>query len=111
MGLGLLSVDGQSLLVACALISIAVNPLLFRAITPLEEWLRSKERIWRILSQRSNYEGVMLNKEEQLRLSEPGQKSEIKSRAVIVGYGPVGQTASRILKDFRILIFPWSSLI
>ncbi len=102
MGLGLLSVDGQSLLVACALISIAVNPLLFRAITPLEEWLRSKERIWRILSQRSNYEGVMLNKEEQLRLSEPGQKSEIKSRAVIVGYGPVGQTASRILKDFDI---------
>src|SRR4030043_199040 len=44
----------------------------------------------------------MLNKEEQLRLSEPGQKSEIKSRAVIVGYGPVGQTASRILKDFDI---------
>ena len=102
MGLGLLSADGQSLLVACALISIAANPLLFRAITPLEEWLRSKERIWRILSHRSNYEGVMLNKEEQLRLSEPGQKSEIKSRAVIVGYGPVGQTASRILKDFDI---------
>ncbi len=102
MGLGLLSADGQSLLVACALISIAANPLLFRTITPLEEWLRSKERIWRILSHRSNDEGVMLNKEEQLRLSEPGQKSGIKSRAVIVGYGPVGQTASRILKDFDI---------
>jgi CPA2 family monovalent cation:H+ antiporter-2 len=102
MGLGLLSADGQSLLVACALISIAANPLLFRAITPLEQWLRSKERIWRILSQRSSYEGVMLNKEEQLRLSERGQKSGIKTRAVIVGYGPVGQTASRILKDFNI---------
>ena len=44
----------------------------------------------------------MLNEEEQFRLSEPGQKSGIKSRAVIVGYGPVGQTASRILKDFDI---------
>jgi len=102
MGLGLLSADGQSLLVACALISIAANPLLFRAITPLEEWLRSKERIWRILSQRSNDEGVMLNKEERFRLSEPGQQSGVKTRAVIVGYGPVGQTASRILKDFDI---------
>jgi CPA2 family monovalent cation:H+ antiporter-2 len=102
MGLGLLSAEGQSLLVACALISIAANPFLFRAITPLEKWLRSKERIWRILSQRSSYEGVMLNKEEQLRLSESDQKSGIKSRAVIVGYGPVGQTASRILKDFDI---------
>jgi len=102
MGLGLLSADGQSLLVACALISIAANPLLFRAITPLEEWLRSKERIWRILSQRSNDEGVMLNKEERFRLSEPSQQSGVKTRAVIVGYGPVGQTASRILKDFDI---------
>jgi monovalent cation:H+ antiporter-2, CPA2 family len=102
MGLALLSADGQSLLVACAVISIAANPLLFHAITPLEQWLRSKERIWRILSQRSNYEGVMLNKEEQLRLSELRQKSGIKTRAVIVGYGPVGQTASRILKDFDI---------
>ena len=102
MGLGLLSADGQSLLVACALISIAANPLLFRTITPLEQWLRSKERIWRILSQRSNYEGVMLNKEEQLRLSERGQELGIKTRAVIVGYGPVGQTAFRILKDFDI---------
>jgi len=102
MGLGLLSADGQSLLVACALISIAVNPLLFRAITPLEQWLRSKEQIWHILSQRSNYEWVMLNKEQQFRLSESGQKSGIKSRAVIVGYGPVGQTASRILRDFDI---------
>ena len=102
MRLGLLSADGQSLLVACALISIAANPILFRAITPFEQWLRSKERIWRILSQRSNYEGVMLNKEEQLRLSKRRQKSGIKTRAVIVGYGPVGQTASRILKDFDI---------
>jgi CPA2 family monovalent cation:H+ antiporter-2 len=102
MGLGLLSAEGQSLLVACALISIAANPLLFRAITPLERWLRSKERIWSILSQRSNYEGAMLNKEEQFRLSERGQPSGIRTRAVIVGYGPVGQTASRILKDFDI---------
>jgi len=101
-GLGLLSTDTQSLLVACALISIAANPLVFRAVTPLEHWLRSKERIWRILSQRSHYEGVMLNKQEQLRLSEAGQQSVTKPRAVIVGYGPVGQTASRILRDFDI---------
>ena len=101
-GLGLLSADGQSLLIACALISIAANPLLFRAITPLEQWLRSKERIWSILSVWSNYEGAILNKEERLRLSGPGQKVRTKTRSVIVGYGPVGQTACRILRDFDI---------
>jgi len=84
------------------LISIAANPPLFRAITRLEKWLRRKERIWRILSQRASYKELMLHKEEQLRLSVPGQKPVTKSRAVIVGYGPVGQTASRILKNFDI---------
>jgi len=102
MARGLLSADAQSLLVACALISIAANPPLFRAITRLEKWLRRKERIWRILSQRASYKELMLHKEEQLRLSVPGQKPVTKSRAVIVGYGPVGQTASRILKNFDI---------
>ncbi|MBM4349348.1 MAG: sodium:proton exchanger [Deltaproteobacteria bacterium] len=96
MGLGILSADGQSLLVACALISIAVNPLLFRAMDPLEQWLRSKERIWRILDQRSSREGEMLNK------AGAGRGVGIKTKAVIVGYGPVGQTASRILRDFDI---------
>jgi len=102
MARGLLSADAQGLLVACALISIAANPPLFRAITRLEKWLRRKERIWRILSQRASYKELMLHKEEQLRLSVPGQKPVTKSRAVIVGYGPVGQTASRILKNFDI---------
>jgi monovalent cation:H+ antiporter-2, CPA2 family len=102
VGLGILPAEGQSLLVACALISIAANPLLFRAITPIEQWLRSKEKIWRILNQRSNVEGWKLNKEERSRSFELDQGAESKMKAVIIGYGPVGQTASRILKDFDI---------
>jgi CPA2 family monovalent cation:H+ antiporter-2 len=102
MGLGILSENGQSLLVTCALISIAINPLLFRAIEPLERWLRKQEKIWRILSRRSEYKGMQLNLEEKVRLSQQVQKPGIKAKAVIVGYGPVGQTASRILKDFDI---------
>jgi CPA2 family monovalent cation:H+ antiporter-2 len=102
MGLGILSGNGQSLLVTCALISIAINPLLFRAIDPLEKWLRNQERIWRILSRRSEFKGMQLNLEEQVRFSREVQKPGIKAKAVIVGYGPVGQTASRILNDFDI---------
>jgi len=102
MGLGILSGNGQSLLVTCALISIAINPLLFRAIDPLEKWLRNQEKIWRILNRRSEYKGMQLNLEEQARFSRQVQKPGIKPKAVIVGYGPVGQTASRILNDFDI---------
>ena len=102
VSLGLLSTGGQSLLITCSLISIAANPQLFRTIPHLEQWFRRKERLWRILSHRSTYKTVMRHKEEQVWLSELGQAPLIKSRAVIVGYGPVGRTASRILKDFDI---------
>jgi len=102
MGLGILPADGQSLLVACSVISIAANPVLLRAVGPLEQWLRNKERVWRILSQRSTYEGAKLSEEEKTRFPEPDGWSGGRTRAVIVGYGPVGQTASRILKDFEV---------
>ena len=100
MGLGVLSGNEQSVLVTCALITIALNPILFRALNPLENWLRSKERIWRFLSQRSASKGVQINLAEQARFSLQAQTPGIGPKAIIVGYGPVGRTASRILKDF-----------
>jgi CPA2 family monovalent cation:H+ antiporter-2 len=102
MGLGILSQEAQSLLVACSLISISVNPLLFRTIDPIEKWLRSKERTWRAVSRRSIDEGTELNIEAQTRLGKTPVSEGAKPRAVVVGYGPVGQTACRILKDFAI---------
>ena len=102
MGLGILSGNEQSLLVTCALISIAINPILFRGLDRQERWLRNREKIWRILSRRSEYKGIQLKLEEQGLFSRQVQKPGVKPKAVIVGYGPVGQTASRILKDFDI---------
>jgi CPA2 family monovalent cation:H+ antiporter-2 len=102
MGLGILSQEAQSLLVACSLISISANPLLFRTIDPVEKWLRGKERIWRVISQRSMDEGAELNIEMQTRLGKTPVSEGDKPSAVVVGYGPVGQTACRILKDFEI---------
>ncbi|KPK94858.1 MAG: hypothetical protein AMJ94_00815 [Deltaproteobacteria bacterium SM23_61] len=102
MGLGILSENGQSLLITCALISISINPLLFRGIDPLEKWLRHRGKLWPILSRRSEYGGRRLNLEEKVRFSQQVQKPGIKTRAVIVGYGPVGRTASRILGDFNV---------
>jgi CPA2 family monovalent cation:H+ antiporter-2 len=102
LGLGILSEEGQSLLVACSLFSITANPLLFRTIDPLEKWLRGRERIWRLISQRSMNQGTELNIQMQARLTEAISPEGDKPRAVVVGYGPVGQTAYRILRDFQI---------
>jgi CPA2 family monovalent cation:H+ antiporter-2 len=98
----LLPTEGYSLLVACALLSITVNPLLFRLVDPLEKWLRGKPRFWRALSRRSEAGGAELNLEMQTRRIR-GDQGEVRPvAAVIVGYGPVGQTASRILKEFGV---------
>lgn len=98
----LLPAEGRSLLVACALISITLNPLLFRGIDPFEKWLRSKGWLWRVLSRRSEAGGAELNLKLQSRLLEAGEGDQQKIKAVVVGYGPVGQTASHVLKKFGI---------
>ena len=102
--LNILSEKGQSILVACALISIAINPILFRAIESLEKYLRGRERIWRSLSRRFEERGAHINMEQQVRSSQEAQPAEVRRKAIIVGYGPVGRTAARILNDFGIAV-------
>jgi CPA2 family monovalent cation:H+ antiporter-2 len=99
--LNLLPSEAHSLLVACAILSITLNPLLFRAIVPVENWLRRRPGLWRALNQRADARGADLNRETAGTLAELKGDDEAKT-AVIVGYGPVGQTACRILREFNV---------
>ncbi len=99
---GLLSEEGHSLLVACALISITLNPLMFRGIVPFESWLRTKPKLWQALLRRSERQGVEHNQEMKAKIGEFENSEEVAKTAVIIGYGPVGRTASSILKKFGV---------
>jgi CPA2 family monovalent cation:H+ antiporter-2 len=46
---GLLPPDGRDLILAGALLSISLNPLLFRALEPVEAWLRARPDLLRKL--------------------------------------------------------------
>ena len=81
--LGLLSQDQYSLILAGALLSITVNPLMFRSIAPLEKWLRGHSSLWNLLD-RHNPMPVPL---------ESGREAHV----VIVGYGRVGRHISNLL--------------
>jgi monovalent cation:H+ antiporter-2, CPA2 family len=96
----LLSKDGRSLLVACAIFAIAVNPWIYQTINPIENWLKRHKKLWRLLSSRSNTGASDLNLETQAMLQSDAPNRPLL--AVIIGYGPVGQTACRILNDFGI---------
>ncbi len=87
--LGLLNSNEYSLILAAALISITINPILFGFITPVEKWLRGIPWLWRRLDHQSQVE-------------EPVELEEGAAPVVIVGYGRVGKHLLRVLKRLEI---------
>ncbi|BCU77022.1 cation:proton antiporter [Luteolibacter sp. LG18] len=85
---GLLDEKAFNVLVASAIVTITVSPLIYRSVTPLDRWL-SRLPGMRALAARAT--GAPDNHDL------PGDDQE--RRAVIVGYGPVGKTVARLLRD------------
>ena len=81
-------------LVACAVVSISVNPLLFRLLDPLEAWLQRRPRLWRALNARAERRHAVLH-----AASPPPPARAEHPLAIIVGYGPVGQSVDRALRE------------
>jgi monovalent cation:H+ antiporter-2, CPA2 family len=95
-GLKVLPEAGVSVLVVGAMISITLNPVLFRLVPRAERALQARPRLWRFLNRH--------NKEMQdipAPIMESGRSPD-QVRAVVVGHGPVGRTLTRILRDFGI---------
>ncbi len=94
--LGVLPAEGHTVLVAAALISIALNPALFRAIAPIEAWLARRPRLRAFLNRRSEARAAAASAGAAAAIA----RGEAPVHAVVVGYGPVGRTVTRILEDF-----------
>ena len=90
---GLLDEAGHNLLVATALVSITLNPILFRFLGPLERWVQRRPTLWRLLNHRTLRREREMNEEQGRRIEQSD-----KPVAVIVGYGPVGRTADEIIR-------------
>jgi CPA2 family monovalent cation:H+ antiporter-2 len=89
----LLSETGYGLLVACALVSISVNPFFFRATEPLENALRATPPLWRALNSVAARRAALVNGEAEAKIAARQQ-----ALAVIVGFGPTGQAVDRALR-------------
>ncbi|MEK7951232.1 cation:proton antiporter [Luteolibacter soli] len=74
-------------LVATAIVSITLAPLFYKSVEPIERWVAKRPALWRFLNRRV--------------VGGPAAEEGdgIHRRAVVVGYGPVGQTVVRLLKD------------
>jgi CPA2 family monovalent cation:H+ antiporter-2 len=94
---GLMPVEGHNVLVAAAIISITINPMLFRSLPKIEDWLRRKPKLWNLLNGRAERHAANRGKLEE----GPGhsQEDQEKGLAIVVGYGPVGRSVHRVLMD------------
>ena len=90
ISLKLLPAEGQSLILAGALISIALNPLVFRAIEPLQSWIRSRSKLARALERPGDPLAELPMNIDQDRLT---------GHVVLVGYGRVGQRIADALVE------------
>jgi CPA2 family monovalent cation:H+ antiporter-2 len=82
MSLGLLPELGQNLILAGAIVSIAVNPLMFKLVEPLEAWVRN----------RSEHARRMARSPDPLAELPPTVTHErLTGQVVLVGYGRVGK--------------------
>ncbi len=91
-GLGVLPEAAMNALVEVAIVSISVNPILYRLVDPVEAWLARRPNLSRWLGRRVA---------SPAPIASVGHDSEqlTRHRAVIVGYGPVGRTLARLLRD------------
>lgn len=91
--LGLLSQQGQSLIVAGALVSIALNPLMFSIVEPARQWILNHSALARRLETRDDpLAALPMTVEEKY----------LQGQVVLVGYGRVGSRIGATLQAHHV---------
>ncbi len=90
VALGVLPAEGQSLILAGALISIAANPLVFSAIEPLQRWIRTRSTRARDVERSTDPLAEIPMSVDLTRLT---------GHVLIVGYGRVGRRIGEALTE------------
>ena len=90
MSLGVLSREGQSLILAGALISIAINPFLFNAIEPIQRWVRKRSALARSFEHPDDPLAELPMEVSSVSLT---------GHIVLVGHGRIGSPIAMALRE------------
>jgi CPA2 family monovalent cation:H+ antiporter-2 len=91
--LGLLTTQASNAIVAVAIISIILNPVLYRLVKRADRWTLAHPRLRRLLD-RSGEHGRSAGAEVEV-----APRVDPSRQAIVVGYGPTGRTVTRLLRD------------
>ncbi len=91
--LGLMPAEAQSLVLAGAILSIAVNPALFSLIAPFERWLLARSALARRLEARIEpLSALPISTDEKL----------LRDQVIVVGHGRVGRPLVQTLQERQV---------
>jgi monovalent cation:H+ antiporter-2, CPA2 family len=93
VSLGIMSTQSMSLILAGALISIALNPLIFTLIAPVSKWIVARSTFARSLELRTD---------PFAELPMTTDRKFLEGQVVLVGYGRVGKRIARVLNEHSI---------
>jgi monovalent cation:H+ antiporter-2, CPA2 family len=108
--LDILPAAAMNVLVATAIVSITLNPVIYRAVDPMERWLSRQPGLWKLLNARvkravpshSALDRARERGKEHGRETGGDAAPAWLHHAVVIGYGPVGQTVARLLRENEI---------
>ncbi|WP_104472075.1 cation:proton antiporter [Acinetobacter indicus] len=97
VSLQLLSLEGQNLILAGALISITLNTFLFSAIEPVQRWIRERSHLARLLERSGDPLAMLPNEVSQ---------DYLRDQVVIIGHGEVGRriTKNLMAENIKVVI-------
>ncbi len=88
MSLGLLPAEGNSLILAGAILSITLNPVIFQTVPAVERFIVNRPLLSRLFDR---------PRADALETPDPATESELQGHAVIIGFGRVGSTIGQAL--------------
>lgn len=89
LSLGLLPIEGQNLILAGAVVSIALNPIVFGLIDPAQQWILKRSRLARLMERRTD---------RLAELPHSISSTALTGHVLIVGYGRVGRRIGDALR-------------
>jgi CPA2 family monovalent cation:H+ antiporter-2 len=102
--LGLAGDSVYNAIVVCAIISITLNPSIFKKVPAIEQFLRSKKILWNVLNYVADKKSKNNEKNEQLVKNYVAEeKCQNRKIAIVVGYGPTGKQVVETLKNYDVM--------
>jgi len=99
VGLGLLPEQGRDLILAGAILSIIINPLVFAGVERLQPWLESRAATTAAPAEATSAVAASPTPEPTVTVGGMPSKTALSDHTILVGYGRVGSLVGKALKQ------------